>query len=49
LGEAILVADEAVRLGQATFADDPEWLDPIPMQELNEFRAWLGSAPGLAA
>ena len=44
--QAILFADEAVRLGEAMIADDPESLDPIALQELQEFRAQLGSAPG---
>ena len=47
--QAILFADEAVRLGEAMIADDPESLDPIALQELKEFRAQLGSVPGTAA
>jgi tetratricopeptide (TPR) repeat protein len=46
---AILFADEAIRLGETMTADDPESLDPIALQELKEFRAQLGSAPGPAA
>jgi tetratricopeptide (TPR) repeat protein len=47
--QAILFADEAVRLGEAMIADDPESLDPIALQELKEFRTQLGSAPAPAA
>jgi tetratricopeptide (TPR) repeat protein len=47
--QAILFADEAVRLGEAMIADDPESLDPIALQELQEFRAQLRSVPGPAA
>ena len=47
--QAILFADEAVRLGEAMIADDPESLDPIALQELKVFRAQLGSVPGTAA
>jgi tetratricopeptide (TPR) repeat protein len=47
LPQAILFADEAIRLAQA-FLDDGS-LEPIGMQELKDFRSQLGSAASPAA
>ncbi len=47
LPQAILFADEAIRLAQVFLADGS--LDPIGMQELQEFRSQLGPAAGPAA
>jgi len=46
--QAILFADEAVRLGEAMPADGPDSLDPIALLELKAFRAQLGPAPSAA-
>lgn len=45
--QAILFADEAIRLAQAFLADGS--LEPSGMQELQEFRALLGPADSPAA
>ncbi|MCC6191288.1 MAG: hypothetical protein IT318_19880 [Anaerolineales bacterium] len=45
--QAILFADEAIRLAQAFLADGS--LEPSGMQELQEFRALLGPADSSAA
>lgn len=47
LPQAILFADEAIRLAQAFLADGS--LDPSTMQELQEFRSQLGPTASPAA
>ncbi|HKY79118.1 MAG TPA: hypothetical protein VJ182_03900 [Anaerolineales bacterium] len=46
--QAILFADEAVRLAQVMSADGPDSLDPSTLLELKEFRSQLGPASGPA-
>lgn len=47
LDQAILFADEAVRLGQAFINDGS--LDPSTMNEMKQFRRQLGTPSGTAA
>lgn len=49
LTQAILFADEAVRLAAAMPADGPYSLDPSTLLRLKEFRFQLGPAPGPTA
>ena len=49
ISQAILFADEAIRLAEAMPADGPYSLDPIAIVELKQFRFQLGPGPGPAA